>query len=431
MDEENAKYGDVISLTIPITVAKLTTNEVSNITATYASCGGNITSDGGSSITARGVCWSTSQNPTTSNSKTTIGSGFGSFKSAITGLTAGTTYYVRAYATNSVGTQYGNQVSFKTLVGVPSLTTKEISNITATSASCGGNITSDGGSSVTARGVCWSTSQNPTISSSHSTSVGGTGSFSSSITGLTANTTYYVRAYATNSIGTQYGNQLSFQTPFATGSFTDSRDGNVYKTVKIGSQTWMAENLKYLPNVVGPGTGSNTTSYYYVYGYDGTSVSSAKATSNYKTYGVLYNWPAAKQSCPSGWHLPSDSEWEQMENYLADNGFNYDGTTGGGRDKIAKALASKSGWNSSSPTGAVGNTDYSSYRNKSGFTALPGGYRLNYGYFYNLGYYGYWWSATEDGSDLAWRRYLYYDSSVVYRYHSNKDNGCSVRCVRD
>ncbi|NLB87452.1 MAG: hypothetical protein GX793_10375, partial [Bacteroidales bacterium] len=225
MDEENAKYGDVISLTIPITVAKLTTNEVSNITATYASCGGNITSDGGSSITARGVCWSTSQNPTTSNSKTTIGSGFGSFKSAITGLTAGTTYYVRAYATNSVGTQYGNQVSFKTLVGVPSLTTKEISNITATSASCGGNITSDGGSSVTARGVCWSTSQNPTISSSHSTSVGGTGSFSSSITGLTANTTYYVRAYATNSIGTQYGNQLSFQTPFATGSFTDSRDG--------------------------------------------------------------------------------------------------------------------------------------------------------------------------------------------------------------
>ncbi|NLB85512.1 MAG: hypothetical protein GX793_00455, partial [Bacteroidales bacterium] len=127
----------------------------------------------------------------------------------------------------------------------------------------------------------------------------------------------------------------------------------------------------------------------------------------------------------------SDSEWEQMENYLADNGYNYDGTTGGGRDKIAKALASKSGWSSSSSTGSVGNTDYSSYRNKSGFTALPGGSRDSSGSFSTLGYGGYWWSATENDSSNARGRYLYYDSSVVYRYHSNKDNGCSVRCVRD
>ena len=214
-------------------------------------------------------------------------------------------------------------------------------------------------------------------------------------------------------------------------SFTDSRDGNVYKTVKIGNQVWMAENLKYLPSVVGSATGSKTTPYYYVYDYKGTSVSSAKTTTNYKTYGVLYNWPAAKKSCPNGWHLPSDSEWTQMENYLANNAYNYDGSTGGGRDKIAKALASKSGWNSSSPTGAVGNTDYSSYRNKSGFTALPGGYRYSNGYFNNLGNYGSWWSATENDSSYAWIRILYYYNSNVFRSNYFKVYGYSVRCVRD
>ncbi len=112
--------------------------------------------------------------------------------------------------------------------------------------------------------------------------------------------------------------------------FTDSRDGTHYNAVKIGNQVWMAENLKYLPSVVGPGTGSQTTPYYYVYGYDSTVVADAKATSNYTTYGVLYNWPAAMNeatssssnpsgvqgACPTGWHLPSDAEWTELTDYL-------------------------------------------------------------------------------------------------------------------
>jgi hypothetical protein len=209
-------YGDQVNFTTLTTAVlpTLTTTAATNITMTTATSGGNISSDGGASVTARGVCWSTSQNPTTANSKTTDASGTGSFTSSITGLTLGTTYYVRAYATNSVGTAYGTQVSFATITNpvLATLTTTGATNIAITTASSGGNITSDGGAAVTVRGVCWSTSQNPTTANSKTTDGSGTGIFTSSITGLTAGTTYYVRAYATNSVGTAYGTQVSFAT---------------------------------------------------------------------------------------------------------------------------------------------------------------------------------------------------------------------------
>jgi formylglycine-generating enzyme required for sulfatase activity len=194
----------------------VTTTAVTNITTTGATSGGNVTSDGGASVTARGVCWSTSTNPTTSNSKTNDGSGTGSFVSSLTGLSASTTYHVRAYAINSVGTSYGSDVSFKTPASQPTVTTTAVSGITATTATSGGNVTSDGGATVTARGVCWSTSANPTTSNSKTTNGSGTGSFTSSITGLNPNTTYHVRAYATNSVGTSYGSDISFTTVAST-----------------------------------------------------------------------------------------------------------------------------------------------------------------------------------------------------------------------
>ncbi len=192
-------------------LAAITTTTLSSITQTTATGGGNVTNDGGDSVTARGVCWSTSQNPTTSNSHTTDGTGTGPFTSSITGLTANTTYYVRAYATTSFGTAYGPQVSYNNIL-LNTVSTTNISNISQTTATGGGNVTNDGGASVTARGVCWSASQNPTTSNSHTTDGTGTGPFTSSITGLTLNTIYYVRAYATNSFGTAYGNQRSFVT---------------------------------------------------------------------------------------------------------------------------------------------------------------------------------------------------------------------------
>jgi uncharacterized protein (TIGR02145 family) len=208
----------------------------------------------------------------------------------------------------------------------------------------------------------------------------------------------------------------------------DSRDSQIYQYKTIGTQVWMTENLAYLPSVVGPGTGSNSKAYYYVYGYDGTNVTAAKGTTNYNKYGVLYNWPAALTACPEGWHLPSDAEWTQLEEYLITNGYNYDGTTTG--NKIAKSMANYSGWNTSSTVGAVGNTDYSEYRNKSGFTALPGGFRSDTGRFFNLGINGFWWSSTENDTNFAWLRSLNYNSHNVNRYYRDKERGFSVRCVR-
>jgi uncharacterized protein (TIGR02145 family) len=155
---------------------------------------------------------------------------------------------------------------------------------------------------------------------------------------------------------------------------------------------------------------------------------------NREKYGKLYNWYAVNDTrglAPEGWHIPNDIEWTELENLLADNGYNYDGTIGGGRDKIAKALASTSGWNSSSITGAVGNTDYPTYRNKSGFTALPGGSRGRDGSFDGIGYYGLWWSATERYTNYAWARDVDYSYSTVGRDDSGKELGFSVRCLRD
>jgi len=195
-------------------------------------------------------------------------------------------------------------------------------------------------------------------------------------------------------------------------TFTDARDGNVYNRVTIGEQEWMVENLAYEPS----------SGNYWAYDND---------NSNVETYGYLYDWETALDVCPAGWHLPSDDEWTEMENYLADNGYNYDGTTGGGRDKIAKAMAAKSGWHTSSNNGAVGNTDYDEYRNKSGFTALPGGRRLTSGAFDSIGVDGNWWSATESITKHAWRHGMNYDGSRVYRGGYGEEVGFSVRCLRD
>jgi gliding motility-associated-like protein len=215
----------------------VTTASISLITSNSASCGGNITEDGGSPVIARGVCWNTTGTPTISNSKTSDGTGTGSFTGSITGLSAGVTYYVRAYATNTVGTGYGIQVSFTTTSSsVPILSTTITSSVTMTSASSGGNITSDGNQAVTSRGVCWNTSPTPTTGNSTTTDGTGTGSFTSSLTSLSPGTLYYVRAYAINSVGTGYGNQLSF----ATIPSDPSSASATATTIFVGSSTQLS-----------------------------------------------------------------------------------------------------------------------------------------------------------------------------------------------
>jgi len=190
------------------------TSPASAITTTTAISGGTIVSDGGATIIARGVCWSTTSNPSIANTKTSDGTGAGAFTSAITGLSLTTTYYVRAYATNSIGTAYGNEISFTTsaTIVLPTITTTALTSINSSSAVSGGNIISDGGATVTARGVCWSISTSPTTANTKTADGTGLGTFNSNLIGLTENTVYYVRAYATNSAGTAYGNEINFTT---------------------------------------------------------------------------------------------------------------------------------------------------------------------------------------------------------------------------
>lgn len=219
-------YGTAYGATVSFTTLQATvpiissTTAASSITATTATTGGTITNSGASTITSRGVCYSSTVTvPTIADPKTNNGTGTGTFISPLTGLTANTTYYIRAYATNGIGTAYGDVKTFNTSVAtIPTgITTNTLSSITQNSASCGGNITTDGGSAVTSRGVCWSsTNSSPTTANNKTIDGSGIGTFSSSLTSLSPGTTYYVRAYATNGVGTAYGATRTFTTSAAT-----------------------------------------------------------------------------------------------------------------------------------------------------------------------------------------------------------------------
>ncbi|NLL27813.1 MAG: hypothetical protein GX259_03380 [Bacteroidales bacterium] len=219
-------------------------------------------------------------------------------------------------------------------------------------------------------------------------------------------------------------------------SFIDSRDKNIYKTVKIGDQVWMAENLRFLPSVVGSGIGSGTKPYYYVYGYDSTDVEAAKATDFYKSYGVLYNWPAIMDEdinlkvkprgvqgvCPCGWHLPSDAEWKQLEKHIGMteeqvNDIESRGIQEGGKLKETEIIH----WVESSKD----------VTNEFGFTALPGGYRGDDGKFYGNGIYGVWWSVTKIDDSNTWSRSMYFNSGKIIRNYFSDQWGFSVRCIKD
>ena len=212
VNQGGTTYSEERSFTTRDGVINLTTNQISNIRVSSATIAGNITDDGGAEITARGFCWSTNPTPTIADSKTEEGSGLGGFGSSLIGLTEDTTYNVRSYATNEAGTTYGEQVAFTTQDGIVLFATTSISNIRVSSATIAGNITDDGGATITARGFCWSTNPTPTIADSKTEEGSGLGSFGSSLTGLTEDSIYYVRVYATNEIRTTYGEEISFKT---------------------------------------------------------------------------------------------------------------------------------------------------------------------------------------------------------------------------
>ncbi|HUX96144.1 MAG TPA: fibrobacter succinogenes major paralogous domain-containing protein [Bacteroidales bacterium] len=431
-------YGLAISFKTRDGIAALTTTQASVIMTNSATSGGNITDDGGAFVTVRGVCWNTTGNPTleSNDGYTSDGSGIGNYTTNLTGLQLNTSYYVRGYATTDYGISYGDEKTFLTK-GLPEVTLAEISKITDTSAVCGGEVTNDWGFPVTIRGVCWNKTGNPTLESNESFSQDGSGmgNFNSYLTGLIKGATYYVSAYATNSIGTSYSDEKIFEAiePFECGTGTISDyDGNIYKTVQIGSQCWLKENMKtthYSDGTalvdgtgVGDITGDYITKYWFVW----------HELYNKDIYGLLYTWAAAMNGasssdanpsgvqgvCPTGWHLPSDAEWKQLEMHLG----------------MSQAEADRKGWRGTDEGGKLKETGTilwlspnNGATNESGFSGLPGGYRYSAGPVFSLGSFGYWWSSLED----AFYRDLNYNLTTIYRYDTNKDWGFSVRCVKD
>lgn len=400
------------------TVPELTTVAVTGVTLNSAVSGGTIVTDGGEAITEKGVCWSTSPNPTIADSRTSDGSGSANFTSNIVGLSEGTPYYVRAYATNEVGTAYGDELSFTTeQVTGAVLTTTEVSSVTSTTAAAGGNITDDGGGNITARGVCWGTSPNPTVAGNKTTNGTGPGLFTSNLTGLTDGTVYYYRAYATNSSGTTYGQEYQFITPV-----TDV-EGNVYKTVKIGNQVWMAENLKTtkyndesaIPNIT-------LSADWITLSTDAFCWAQNNEATFKPLYGALYNWYAVETGnlCPTGWHVPTDGEFSAMEVALGMTSEQASASDWRGTDQ-GKQLKNTTGWQ----TGENGT-------NTSGFSALPAGYRSYItGNFEGLGLITYFWSASGLDENIALYRRLDGDNDKVYRSGTYKRAGKSVRCVKN
>jgi uncharacterized protein (TIGR02145 family) len=393
---------------------KVLTGSITAKTAITATAGGNVTDSSSRAITARGVCFSTTINPTIANTKTASGTNvIGAFTVSLTGLSALTTYHYRAYATTSLGTSYGADSVFTTNAAtLPTLTTTAALAITAITATSGGNITSDNGATITARGICWSTTANPTIALTTKTNNGtGTGAFTSSIIGLNANTRYYVRSYATNSTGISYGAQQTFTTDSA----------GVLPRVIIGTQVWTSQNLSVasyrngdiIPQVTNATDwAALTTGAWCWYNNDSATYAS--------TYGRLYNWYAVNDSrglAPQGYHVPSDAEWNKLVKYL-DPGA--DTTCFGCLQSTIAGFAMKSttGW-IAPDTGAT---------NSSGFSGLGGGYRASNGPFYNIGEFSFLWSSTAYETLNARTRYLY---SYVGRSGDNQRNGFSVRCVRD
>ena len=362
---------------------------------------------------------------------------------------------------NSSGLKYGKSVRCllddsgvsDSIAILPTISTKIVSDITSSTVSCGGHVDGSGGTYVTARGVCWGTSPYPTVNDSHTSDGNGTGGYTSSITGLTPGTTYYVRAYATNNVGTRYGEQLSFTTTYpATGDsvvLIDGQtcpgadtlmdyDGNIYKTVQIGQQCWMKENLRTTHytdgNTIPAGTmTSDSIAYRYKPG---------NQDSNVPLMGYLYNWAAVMHGaasseanpsgvqgiCPTGWHVPSDAEWTQLSNYVESQS-QY--VCGGDGANIAKALASCIKWsyypnfNPCAPcTNPISN-------NATGFTAIPAGI---YTGSYIAGVSSFWTSTQSNYnySHSHYRKVAYNLATVMGENgHLPKGQGFSVRCLRD
>ena len=398
------------------------------ITYTSFTCSGNVTNEGSYPVVERGIGYSTTPIPSEEDTYIPMGSGPGTFDTIISGLTPNTTYYVWAYARNNIGQQANSErIPVTTLANtVPEVATLNVSGL----GKCTGKVISTGGLPITDKGFCYSIYSTMPDTTEYRVSVG-SGRFSALLPNMTNNQSYYVRAYAINDTGIAYGATIQFTYHKCGGSVTvTDYDNNVYHTVKIEDQCWMKENLQTTHYADGTemfhsgDTPSSTVAYYW---------------ESPNGYGLLYNWAAVMHGtsssstnpsgvmgiCPVGWHVPSDTEWDEMEETVRSNSAY---RCNGVENNIAKALASQTGWNPSTNDCAVGNEP--STNNATGFGALPAG---GFGSSLN-GPSGssrtYFWSATMGGSG-AWARYLGSNDAALGRKSYYTASWFSVRCLRD
>ena len=317
-----------------ITLPTVITASVTEIAANSAKGGGEVTNDSGAEVTERGICWSTNANPTLSDSHVAVGTGIGAFNATVSGLNESTTYHVRAYAINEKGTAYGLDVEFTTLSSggtaeLPTAVTGEVTGITAHSASCSGEVTSDGGAEVTERGICWSTDANPTISNSHVSAGTGTGTFSAMMSGLSANTTYHVRAYATNEAGTIYGEDKEFTTIEGGGGgeheYVDLGlpSGLLWATCNVGANAPEEYGDYFAWGETQPKNTYNWSNYKYCNGSMNTLTrycSNSFYGNNGFTDGLtelLSEDDAATANWGSEWRMPTREEWRELHNHTS------------------------------------------------------------------------------------------------------------------
>jgi uncharacterized protein (TIGR02145 family) len=401
----------------PILISEIITTEVSKVTPTSLTTGGTITAVPGAQITSRGVVWSRGPEPTIGklSSITNDGTGAGSFQSELTGLSL-VKYYIRAYAIVNNTTYYGNEVAFDLSSIIPKLSSLSSTEFTTNSANVQTTIDYTWLDPITEKGICWGTSVAPTIDKSNTIAVAEPSlNFTITLSNLTKNQVYYARAYAVNQLGVFYGNsvQMLILSPPAFGQVEDI-DGNKYKTVLVGTKTWMAENLKVTKYSDGTQIPALFNANEFKNTGEGAYTAYIGSEGNVQSVGYLYNGYARSSDrnvCMNGWRVPGSEDWQELADVMGGM------ETAGGRLKAISNL-----WKS--PNLAA--TD------ESGFSGLPGGSYCsvclsNTGSYADFGTDGYWWSKDQG-------EFFYLTNNrpeLRTKKTASVNDGLSIRCVRN
>ena len=399
------------------------TASVTEITSNSAKGGGEVTNDGGAEVTERGICWSTNANPTLNDSHIAIGTGIGEFTATVSGLYENTTYHIRAYAINEKGTAYGLDREFTTLsnggtVQLPVVVTNEVTGITAHSATCGGEVANDGGAEVTERGICWGTSENPTLSDGHVVAGNGVGTFAATVTGLNASTTYHVRAYATNEAGTAYGMDRELTTLEGGGTgeheYVDLGlpSGLLWATCNVGANAPEEYGDYFAWGETQPKDYYEFSTYRYCNGGIGwNTLTKYCCNSDYGYYGftdtltvLLPEDDAAAANWGNGWRMPTKAEWQEL----------VDNTT--------------CVW--ICPNGVNGGRLFTSVTNGNSLFLPATGYRVGSTLSY-AGSQGIYWSSSLDFETPFNAKTIYFVSDGYHNEGADRrDIGHSIRAVR-